>query len=70
MQGATSGSLPGSARKSLKNKARIQVRNWASQRFARPERDLAYEFTRYAHRYPQDLWKSVGQPEASIPGKP
>lgn len=29
----------------------------SSERFSRPAHYLAIEFTRYAHDYPQDLWK-------------
>ncbi len=49
-----------------KNKAR----NWASQPFSVQDRHLAVEFTRYAHFYPQDLWKTRASPQDGHPGIP
>jgi hypothetical protein len=59
--------LRGTACNSLKEKDEFQVRNWASQRFTRSARHLACKFTRYAHYYPQHLWKTSPRGDAALP---
>jgi hypothetical protein len=52
----------------LKTKIKKSVRNWALQRLFRPGDHLAIEFTRYAHNYPQHLWKTIPRGRDEVPG--
>jgi hypothetical protein len=54
----------------LKYNNKKSARNWALQRFFRPADHLALEFTRYAHYYPQHLWKTAARRAEEVPGKP
>ena len=42
----------------------------SSEAFPCWPRHLARKFTRYAHRYPQDLWKTFGGRRRALPGNP
>jgi hypothetical protein len=46
------------------------VRIWARQRNLYPEGHLGTEFTRYAHFYPQILWKTPRDVHPSLLAKP
>src|SRR6185369_14156905 len=47
----------------LNNKDNKSVLIWAWQRFLWPAHHLGFDLTRYAHFYPQDLWKTRGDHE-------
>ncbi len=54
----------------LKLNMNKSVRNWARQRILWPGHHLAFESTRYAHFYPQDLWTTLSRSAQPWAGKP
>src|SRR5215471_13111479 len=50
----------------MKHMTKMSVLNWALQRKPHPQYHLAVKFTRYAHYYPQIMWKTDSLSDESL----